>query len=128
MLLEIGIIRLSLIILGVLFALGLLLEAILRIVFGFGNPLIYKADAEIGYLLAPNQQTRRFSNFIAVKNKLFQKTETLFHNKKNFKYLHVFKYLKEIGALSKIMSNLIFHFTVRPLKLLYLYYVLATGS
>jgi len=65
-LLEIGIIRLSLIILGVLFALGLLLEAILRIVFGFGNPLIYKADAEIGYLLAPNQQTRRFSNFIAV--------------------------------------------------------------
>ncbi|MCE2665236.1 MAG: SGNH/GDSL hydrolase family protein [Microcystis sp. 53602_E8] len=66
MLLEIGIIRLSLIILGVLFALGLLLEAILRIVFGFGNPLIYKADAEIGYLLAPNQQTRRFSNFIAV--------------------------------------------------------------
>ncbi|WP_108937770.1 SGNH/GDSL hydrolase family protein [Microcystis sp. 0824] len=66
MLLEIGIIRLSLIILGVLFILGLLLEAILRIVFGFGNPLIYKADAEIGYLLAPNQQTRRFSNFIAV--------------------------------------------------------------
>jgi len=65
-LLEIGIIRLSLIILGVLFLLGLLLEAILRIVFGFGNPLIYKADAEIGYLLAPNQQTRRFSNFIAV--------------------------------------------------------------
>lgn len=66
MLLEIGILRLSLIILGVLFILGLLLEAILRIVFGFGNPLIYKADAEIGYLLAPNQQTRRFSNFIAV--------------------------------------------------------------
>jgi hypothetical protein len=61
-LLEIGIIRLSLIILGVLFALALFLEAILRIVFGFGNPLIYEADAEIGYLLAPNQQTRRFSN------------------------------------------------------------------
>jgi lysophospholipase L1-like esterase len=65
-LLEIGIIRLSLIILGVLLAVALFLEAILRIVFGFGNPLIYEADAEIGYLLAPNQQTRRFSNYIAI--------------------------------------------------------------
>jgi hypothetical protein len=65
-LLEIGIIRLSSIILGVLLAFVFFLEAILRIVFGLGNPLIYKADAEIGYLLAPNQQTRRFSNLIVI--------------------------------------------------------------
>jgi GDSL-like Lipase/Acylhydrolase family len=65
-LLEIAIVRLSLIILGFLLALTLFLEAILRIVFGLGNPLVYQADAEIGYLLAPNQKTRRFSNFIAI--------------------------------------------------------------
>jgi lysophospholipase L1-like esterase len=64
--LEIAIIRLSILILGLLLAGTLFLEAILRIVFGLGNPLIYQADAEIGYLLAPNQSTRRFANRIAI--------------------------------------------------------------
>ncbi|HEY9609734.1 MAG TPA: SGNH/GDSL hydrolase family protein [Allocoleopsis sp.] len=44
----------------------LLLEVGLRLLFGFGNPLLYLADAEIGYLLAPNQRTRRFGNRIAI--------------------------------------------------------------
>lgn len=66
MILEIAIIRLSLIILGLILAATLFLEAILRIGFGLGNPLVYRADAEIGYLLAPNQSTRRFSNRIAI--------------------------------------------------------------
>ncbi|MBR8833323.1 MAG: SGNH/GDSL hydrolase family protein [Stigonema ocellatum SAG 48.90 = DSM 106950] len=41
------------------------LEVGLRTV-GFGNPLIYIADEEIGYLLAPNQRTRRFGNSIKI--------------------------------------------------------------
>ncbi|XPM55949.2 MAG: SGNH/GDSL hydrolase family protein [Leptolyngbya sp. IPPAS B-1204] len=48
-----------------LLATGLLLELGLRIL-GFGNPLIYIADPQIGYLLAPNQQTRRFGKHIAI--------------------------------------------------------------
>jgi hypothetical protein len=38
----------------------------LRSRFGFGNPLLYIADPNIGYLLAPNQKTRRFGNQISV--------------------------------------------------------------
>jgi hypothetical protein len=41
------------------------LEVGLRIL-GFGNPLIYVADEHIGYLLAPNQRTRRFGNRIRI--------------------------------------------------------------
>lgn len=45
-------------------ALGLL-EIGLRFL-GFGNPLVYIADDQIGYLLAPNQQVRRFGKRIGV--------------------------------------------------------------
>lgn len=34
--------------------------------FGFGKPLLYRADDQIGYLLAPGQTTRRFGNRIAI--------------------------------------------------------------
>ncbi len=44
----------------------ILLEIALRLLFGFGNPLLYIADAEIGYLLAPNQSVRRFGNRIEI--------------------------------------------------------------
>lgn len=44
----------------------LVLEAGLRWIFGFGNPLLYLADPEMGYLLAPNQRTKRFGNRIAI--------------------------------------------------------------
>lgn len=46
-------------------ALGLA-EVFLRLRFGFGNPLIYQADPQIGYLLAPSQRTRRFGNRIEI--------------------------------------------------------------
>ena len=35
-------------------------EIALRLLFGFGNPPLYVADAQVGYRLAPNQRTRRF--------------------------------------------------------------------
>lgn len=42
----------------------ILLEIALRLFFGFGDPLLYVADPEIGYLLAPNQSVKRFGNRI----------------------------------------------------------------
>lgn len=50
----------------VLLAILVALELLLRWIWGFGRPVLYQADAEIGYLLVPNQQTRRFGNHIAV--------------------------------------------------------------
>ena len=41
-------------------------ELLLRWLFGFGTPPLYLADAEIGYLLAPNQRIRRFGNRIEI--------------------------------------------------------------
>ncbi|NEQ51631.1 MAG: SGNH/GDSL hydrolase family protein [Leptolyngbya sp. SIO3F4] len=43
-----------------------LVELALRLLFGFGNPPLYIADDNIGYLLAPNQQIRRFGNRIRI--------------------------------------------------------------
>ncbi|WP_414581131.1 SGNH/GDSL hydrolase family protein [Scytonema sp. PCC 10023] len=42
------------------------IEVGLRSLFGFGNPLIYIPDEQIGYLLAPNQRTRRFGHRIEI--------------------------------------------------------------
>ncbi|WP_446866543.1 SGNH/GDSL hydrolase family protein [Phormidesmis sp. 146-12] len=44
----------------------ILLEIALRLLFGFGDPLLYLADPHIGYLLAPNQKVRRFGNRIEI--------------------------------------------------------------
>ncbi len=52
--------------LGTLLTIFVVLEIGLRWFFGFGNPLIYITDPHIGYLLAPNQQTRRFGNAIQI--------------------------------------------------------------
>lgn len=54
------------VILAVILSLLVLLEVGLRLLFGFGNPLIYIPDEQIGYLLAPNQRTRRFGNRIEI--------------------------------------------------------------
>lgn len=43
-----------------------LLEISLRIVVGFGNPLTYIADSQIGYLLTPNQNVSRFGKRIKI--------------------------------------------------------------
>lgn len=50
----------------VVVALFIGVEVGLRLLFGFGNPLTYIADEQIGYLLSPNQQTRRFGNRIQI--------------------------------------------------------------
>jgi hypothetical protein len=55
-----------LLILAFVVGLSLMLEVGLRLLFGFGNPLIYIADPEIGYLLAPNQRTKRLGNRIVI--------------------------------------------------------------
>lgn len=51
--------------LGVLASI-VLIELLLRLLFGFGNPPLYIADDAIGYLLAPNQNLRRFGNRIVI--------------------------------------------------------------
>jgi hypothetical protein len=53
-------------ILAVVMVLLFVLELGLRLAFGFGNPLLYQADQEIGYLLLPNQQVRRMGNRIII--------------------------------------------------------------
>ncbi|MBD2326739.1 SGNH/GDSL hydrolase family protein [Alkalinema sp. FACHB-956] len=42
------------------------IEIFLRVRFGFGHPLLYLADPEMGYRLAPNQTVKRFGNTIAI--------------------------------------------------------------
>ncbi|BAZ31907.1 hypothetical protein NIES4074_43800 [Cylindrospermum sp. NIES-4074] len=54
------------VILAVVVGLLVAIELGLRSLFGFGNPLIYIRDEQIGYLLAPNQRTRRFGNRIEI--------------------------------------------------------------
>jgi hypothetical protein len=52
--------------LAVVVGLFIVLEVGLRWFFGFGNPLTYITDEHIGYLLAPNQRTKRFGNRIEI--------------------------------------------------------------
>lgn len=60
-------------VLGVL----ILLEISLRLLFGFGNPLLYVADPQIGYLLAPNQRTRRFGNQLLINQYSMRSAEIM---------------------------------------------------
>ncbi len=46
----------------------ILTEIILRITVGFGNPLLYITDEKIGYLIAPNQRTKRNGNLIEINS------------------------------------------------------------
>lgn len=58
--------KVVLIVLALTAGLWATIEVLLRVLLGFGNPLIYIADAECGYLLAPNQRVRRFGNRIEI--------------------------------------------------------------
>jgi hypothetical protein len=58
--------QIIIIILAVVMGLLVAMELGLRSLFGFGNPLIYIKDEQIGYLLAPNQRTKRFGNRIEI--------------------------------------------------------------
>ncbi|BAZ06006.1 hypothetical protein NIES3974_26630 [Calothrix sp. NIES-3974] len=51
---------------GLLMGLVVIVEIGLRSRYGFGNPLLYTTDPEIGYLIAPNQRTRRNGNLIEI--------------------------------------------------------------
>ncbi|WP_206815447.1 SGNH/GDSL hydrolase family protein [Chroococcus sp. FPU101] len=55
------------ILLGILVGAIALLEGSLRYV-GFGNPLLYQADPEMGYILSPNQNVRRMNKQILINN------------------------------------------------------------
>lgn len=57
---------LALILFLAVLGLCVVVEVGLRSRYGFGNPLIYITDPQIGYLLAPNQRTRRYGNRIAI--------------------------------------------------------------
>lgn len=58
--------KLALIILGLtIIGIGLL-EGALRLLFGFGTPPLYVADAQTGYRLAPNQRIKRFGNRLEI--------------------------------------------------------------
>ncbi|MEG3978719.1 SGNH/GDSL hydrolase family protein [Microcoleus sp. herbarium8] len=65
-----------LIILALTCGLWAAIEVLLRVLLGFGNPLIYIADAECGYLLAPNQRVRRLRNRIEI-NEYSMRTGTI---------------------------------------------------
>lgn len=58
--------KILLIIVTALVGILVIVEGSLRLIVGLGNPLIYLADEEIGYLLAPNQQVRRRGNRIEI--------------------------------------------------------------
>lgn len=58
--------KLALIVVVVVGAVLLAIELALRHLFGFGDPLLYRADPQIGYLLAPNQSVKRYGNRIAI--------------------------------------------------------------
>jgi hypothetical protein len=52
--------------LGTVLVLILGAELGLRSIFGFGDPLLYLPDAQIGYILAPNQRIKRLGNRIVI--------------------------------------------------------------
>jgi lysophospholipase L1-like esterase len=58
--------KIALIFLSIFSLIFVLLELGLSIFFGLGNPPLYLADEQIGYLLAPNQNLKRFGNSIIV--------------------------------------------------------------
>lgn len=58
--------KIALFIAAILVGIFIVTEMGLRWCFGFGSPLIYIPDEQIGYLLAPNQKTRRFGNRIEI--------------------------------------------------------------
>lgn len=57
--------KLLLILLASVTGLAIVAEIGLRLTTGLGNPPLYVAEREIGYLLAPNQKIRRFGNTIS---------------------------------------------------------------
>ncbi len=59
-----------------------LTEVGLRLLWGLGNPPLYIADKEIGYLLAPNQNLRRFGNLFQI-NQYSMRSDTITPDRPN---------------------------------------------
>ncbi len=72
--------KILLIILSTVIGCLLLAEGGLRLILGLGNPPIYIADDEIGYLLAPNQNLKRMGNQITV-NQYSMRSEAISESK-----------------------------------------------
>ncbi|MFM7407812.1 MAG: SGNH/GDSL hydrolase family protein [Cuspidothrix sp.] len=68
--------QIIIIILAMVMGLLVAMELGLRSLFGFGNPLTYIKDEQIGYLLAPNQSTKRFGNRIEI-NQYSMRSQTI---------------------------------------------------
>lgn len=58
--------KIVLVLSGILLVVLIAVEIGLRLGFGLGSPVLYLGDSEIGYLLAPNQKTRRYGNRIEI--------------------------------------------------------------
>ncbi len=74
--------KILLIILATLTGIGIIFEASLRLILGFGNPPLYIADEKIGYLLAPDQKVRRMGNKIQI-NQYSMRSEVINPTKPN---------------------------------------------
>ncbi|SKB12658.1 Lipolytic protein G-D-S-L family [Planktothrix sp. PCC 11201] len=58
--------KIVLVLLEILLVVLMVVEIGLRLRFGLGSPVLYLGDSDIGYLLAPNQKTRRYGNQIEI--------------------------------------------------------------
>ena len=65
-----------------------LVEWVLRLRFGFGNPLLYVSDPDIGYLIAPNQSVVRNGN--AIRINLFSMRSEPFESQKSLGEIRLF--------------------------------------
>ncbi len=72
--------KILLIILSTVIGCLLLAEGGLRLILGLGNPPLYIADDEIGYLLAPNQNLKRMGNQIII-NQYSMRSEAISESK-----------------------------------------------
>ena len=72
--------KILLILLSTVIGCLLLAEGGLRLILGLGNPPLYIADDEIGYLLAPNQNLKRMGNQITV-NQYSMRSEAISESK-----------------------------------------------
>ena len=67
---------------AILTGLTVIIEIGLRLTVGLGNPPLYIADDDIGYLLAPNQQVRRRGNIIKI-NQYSMRSDNISPKKSN---------------------------------------------
>lgn len=74
--------KIALIIFTTVIGCVVLAEGSLRLILGLGNPPLYIADDEIGYLLAPNQNLKRMGNTIQI-NQYSMRSEAIEDSKPN---------------------------------------------